>query len=114
MPAQPCQLLAFRTGQLTPVRDSKGPDDSVIVFRAEVWLDFIAAVRRGEFFRSRYQPARPGSPSANRSWCGCAEAPLAPRRSTEGVRRSSVLGLFRGVPRWHSVPGELAGGCIPS
>ncbi|MFE7312818.1 DUF397 domain-containing protein [Streptomyces sp. NPDC057555] len=32
-----------------PVRDSKDPDDSVIVFRAEAWLDFIAAVRRGEF-----------------------------------------------------------------
>ncbi|MGY4954776.1 DUF397 domain-containing protein [Streptomyces nigrescens] len=32
-----------------PVRDSKGPDDSMIVFRAEAWLDFIAAVRRGEF-----------------------------------------------------------------
>ncbi|WP_317633735.1 MULTISPECIES: DUF397 domain-containing protein [unclassified Streptomyces] len=32
-----------------PVRDSKDPDDSMIVFRAEAWLDFIAAVRRGEF-----------------------------------------------------------------
>ncbi|MCC9707088.1 DUF397 domain-containing protein [Streptomyces sp. MNU76] len=32
-----------------PVRDSKDADDSVIVFKAEAWVDFIAALRRGEF-----------------------------------------------------------------
>jgi hypothetical protein len=32
-----------------PVRDSRNPDGSMIIFRAEAWSEFIAAVRRDEF-----------------------------------------------------------------
>ncbi|MEU8921914.1 DUF397 domain-containing protein [Kitasatospora sp. NPDC048545] len=32
-----------------PVRDSKDPDGPALVFAAEAWQSFVAAVRSGEF-----------------------------------------------------------------
>ncbi|MBD0689508.1 DUF397 domain-containing protein [Streptomyces sp. CBMA123] len=34
---------------LAPVRDSKDPQGSALVFPAEAWKSFITAVRSGEF-----------------------------------------------------------------
>ncbi|MFE6500940.1 DUF397 domain-containing protein [Kitasatospora sp. NPDC057738] len=34
---------------LAPVRDSKDPDGSALVFPAEAWMSFVTAVRSGEF-----------------------------------------------------------------
>ncbi|MFJ6770546.1 DUF397 domain-containing protein [Kitasatospora sp. NPDC091257] len=34
---------------LTPVRDSKDPHGPALVFPAEAWKSFVAAVRSGEF-----------------------------------------------------------------
>ncbi|MGW7445172.1 DUF397 domain-containing protein [Kitasatospora sp. NPDC054795] len=34
---------------LTPVRDSKDPQGPALVFPAEAWKSFVAAVRSGEF-----------------------------------------------------------------
>ncbi|MFF2546969.1 DUF397 domain-containing protein [Kitasatospora sp. NPDC058063] len=34
---------------LTPVRDSKDPQGPALVFPAESWKSFVAAVRSGEF-----------------------------------------------------------------
>ncbi|MGW7583064.1 DUF397 domain-containing protein [Kitasatospora sp. NPDC054768] len=34
---------------LAPVRDSKDPQGPALVFPAEAWVSFVAAVRSGEF-----------------------------------------------------------------
>ncbi|MFD0410125.1 DUF397 domain-containing protein [Kitasatospora sp. NPDC127116] len=34
---------------LAPVRDSKDPDGPALVFPAEAWMSFVAAVRSGQF-----------------------------------------------------------------
>ncbi|MFF2546966.1 DUF397 domain-containing protein [Kitasatospora sp. NPDC058063] len=34
---------------LAPVRDSKDPQGPALVFPAEAWMSFVAAVRSGEF-----------------------------------------------------------------
>ncbi|MFE5587592.1 DUF397 domain-containing protein [Kitasatospora sp. NPDC056531] len=34
---------------LAPVRDSKDPEGPALVFPAEAWMSFVAAVRGGEF-----------------------------------------------------------------
>ncbi|MFD8783526.1 DUF397 domain-containing protein [Kitasatospora sp. NPDC059599] len=34
---------------LAPVRDSKDPQGPALLFRAEAWVSFVAAVRSGEF-----------------------------------------------------------------
>ncbi|MFF7995762.1 DUF397 domain-containing protein [Kitasatospora xanthocidica] len=34
---------------LAPVRDSKNPEGPALIFAAEAWVSFVAAVRSGEF-----------------------------------------------------------------
>ncbi|MFF1790038.1 DUF397 domain-containing protein [Kitasatospora sp. NPDC058243] len=44
-----CVEVAPNFPGLTPVRDSKDPEGPALVFRADAWSSFIAAVQAGEF-----------------------------------------------------------------
>ncbi|MFF2748583.1 DUF397 domain-containing protein [Kitasatospora sp. NPDC058048] len=44
-----CVEVAADFPGLAPVRDSKDPDGPALVFPAEAWMSFVAAVRSGEF-----------------------------------------------------------------
>ncbi|WP_033333970.1 DUF397 domain-containing protein [Streptomyces novaecaesareae] len=44
-----CVEVAPDFAGLAPVRDSKDPQGPALVFRAEAWASFVAAVRSGEF-----------------------------------------------------------------
>ncbi|MET8541450.1 DUF397 domain-containing protein [Kitasatospora sp. NPDC004799] len=44
-----CVEVAPNFPGLTPVRDSKDPQGPALVFPAEAWKSFVAAVRSGEF-----------------------------------------------------------------
>ncbi|MBD0689512.1 DUF397 domain-containing protein [Streptomyces sp. CBMA123] len=44
-----CVEVAADFPGLTPVRDSKDPQGPALVFPAEAWKSFVAAVRGGEF-----------------------------------------------------------------
>jgi len=46
-----CVEVAF-LGEAVAVRDSKAPDDGMIVFGATAWREFIAATKAGEFDRA--------------------------------------------------------------
>lgn len=42
-----CVEVAANLPSVVPVRDSKAPDGSVLVFEAGAWSSFVTAVRRG-------------------------------------------------------------------
>ncbi|MFE7532003.1 DUF397 domain-containing protein [Kitasatospora sp. NPDC057542] len=44
-----CVEVAADVPGLAPVRDSKDPQGPALIFRAEAWASFVAAVRSGEF-----------------------------------------------------------------
>ncbi|GAA3008906.1 DUF397 domain-containing protein [Kitasatospora sp. NPDC127116] len=44
-----CVEVAADFPGLAPVRDSKDPQGPALVFPAEAWVSFVAAVRSGEF-----------------------------------------------------------------
>ncbi|RGD56566.1 DUF397 domain-containing protein [Kitasatospora xanthocidica] len=44
-----CLEVARGSRESMPVRDSKDPQGPVLVFPAEAWVSFVAAVRSGEF-----------------------------------------------------------------
>ncbi|WP_030061748.1 DUF397 domain-containing protein [Streptomyces novaecaesareae] len=44
-----CVEVAIGSSGQVPVRDSKDPHGQVLVFPAEAWQSFVAAVRFGEF-----------------------------------------------------------------
>ncbi|MFI8460495.1 DUF397 domain-containing protein [Kitasatospora sp. NPDC085464] len=44
-----CVEVAADFPGLVPVRDSKDPQGPALVFPAEAWASFVAAVRGGEF-----------------------------------------------------------------
>ncbi|MFF4925994.1 DUF397 domain-containing protein [Kitasatospora sp. NPDC001261] len=44
-----CLEVARGSRELMPVRDSKDPQGPALVFPAEAWVSFVAAVRSGEF-----------------------------------------------------------------
>ncbi|WP_030061746.1 DUF397 domain-containing protein [Streptomyces novaecaesareae] len=44
-----CVEVAPDFPALAPVRDSKNPQGPALVFPAEAWASFLAAVRSGEF-----------------------------------------------------------------
>ncbi|MFJ6621409.1 DUF397 domain-containing protein [Kitasatospora sp. NPDC091335] len=44
-----CLEVARGSRDVMPVRDSKDPQGPALVFRAEAWASFVAAVRGGEF-----------------------------------------------------------------
>ncbi|MER7765829.1 DUF397 domain-containing protein [Kitasatospora sp. NPDC096140] len=44
-----CVEVAADFPGLTPVRDSKDPQGPALLFPAEAWVSFVAAVRSGEF-----------------------------------------------------------------
>ncbi|MFJ7275693.1 DUF397 domain-containing protein [Kitasatospora sp. NPDC098663] len=44
-----CLEVARGSLELMPVRDSKDPHGPALVFPAEAWASFVAAVRSGEF-----------------------------------------------------------------
>ncbi|MER8102797.1 DUF397 domain-containing protein [Kitasatospora sp. NPDC094016] len=44
-----CLEVAHGSLELMPVRDSKDPHGPALVFPAEAWASFVAAVRSGEF-----------------------------------------------------------------
>ncbi|MBD0669634.1 DUF397 domain-containing protein [Streptomyces sp. CBMA156] len=44
-----CLEVARGSRDLLPVRDSKDRHGPALVFRAEAWASFVAAVRSGEF-----------------------------------------------------------------
>ncbi|MFE7531870.1 DUF397 domain-containing protein [Kitasatospora sp. NPDC057542] len=44
-----CLEVARGSRTLMPVRDSKDPQGPALVFPAEAWKSFVAAVRSGEF-----------------------------------------------------------------
>ncbi|MFF7995768.1 DUF397 domain-containing protein [Kitasatospora xanthocidica] len=44
-----CLEVARGFCELMPVRDSKDPNGPALVFPAEAWASFVAAVRSGEF-----------------------------------------------------------------
>ncbi|WP_371515794.1 DUF397 domain-containing protein [Kitasatospora sp. NBC_01300] len=44
-----CVEVAPNFPGLTPVRDSKDPEGPALVFPADAWSSFVAAVRAGEF-----------------------------------------------------------------
>jgi hypothetical protein len=43
-----CLEVAF-TGEVVGVRDSKNPAGAMLMFDADAWIGFIAALKRGEF-----------------------------------------------------------------
>ncbi|SEE99535.1 protein of unknown function [Streptomyces sp. 2112.3] len=47
---------------VVPVRDSKNPDGPALVFPADGWSSFIAAVKGGEFSACRGKPVPPRRP----------------------------------------------------
>ncbi|MFJ3218957.1 DUF397 domain-containing protein [Kitasatospora sp. NPDC086801] len=44
-----CVEVATDVPHLAPVRDSKDPKGPALVFSADTWSSFIAAIRTGEF-----------------------------------------------------------------
>ncbi|MFF4925998.1 DUF397 domain-containing protein [Kitasatospora sp. NPDC001261] len=44
-----CLEIARGFRELMPVRDSKDPHGPALIFPAEAWVSFVAAVRSGEF-----------------------------------------------------------------
>ncbi|WP_327678640.1 DUF397 domain-containing protein [Kitasatospora sp. NBC_00458] len=44
-----CVEMAIGFSELAPVRDSKDVSGPALVFRAEAWRSFLAAVQAGEF-----------------------------------------------------------------
>ncbi|WP_243436883.1 DUF397 domain-containing protein [Streptomyces sp. FH025] len=44
-----CIEVAANAVHTVPVRDSKDPEGPALVFRADAWSAFVAAVRSGEF-----------------------------------------------------------------
>ncbi|GIG02080.1 DUF397 domain-containing protein [Catellatospora citrea] len=47
--ADNCVEVATATDEHIGVRDSKSPNEGVLVFGPEAWSDFVEGVRRGEF-----------------------------------------------------------------
>lgn len=47
--ADNCVEVATATDLQVGVRDSKSPDDGVLVFGPDGWFEFIEGVRNGEF-----------------------------------------------------------------
>ncbi|MEU6174836.1 DUF397 domain-containing protein [Streptantibioticus parmotrematis] len=43
-----CVEVADNSGGVVPVRDSKDPCGPALLFRAEGWTSFVAAIKRGE------------------------------------------------------------------